>query len=228
MPDFERLVADRLARLDLSPDERRAVIAEVSAHLKEFYRARVAAGSADPEAETLAQVADWNRLRRRIRRAKDDRMRPVRAVVLPGLGAVTLAWITFKLSVLYLVHPVPCAPITNTEPGLDAVTDPMCTMITASGPMYFAWLATLPFAGALAAMLARRAGGRPVEALAAALLPALALAIETAVATAMSGFMWRIPLYWVLAPAAMCILGALPFLRGGRDSRKPVVDQLGV
>src|SRR5262245_9759426 len=105
MPDFERLVADRLARLDLTPAEQRAVIAEVSTHLEEFYRARVAAGSADPEGETLAQVADWNRLRRRIQRAKEDRMRIARAVVLPGLGALTLAWITFRLSVFYLVQP---------------------------------------------------------------------------------------------------------------------------
>jgi hypothetical protein len=84
--------------------------------------------------------------------------------------------------------------------------------------MYFAWLATLPFAGALAAALARRAGARPAERLAAALFPALALAVEVTVVGVMSGFFWRIPIYWVLAPAIICALGALPFLRGRENA----------
>jgi hypothetical protein len=217
MPDFQRLVADRLARLDLTPAQQREVIAEVSAHLEEFYRARVAMGSADPEGDTLAQVADWNRLRRRIQRAKEDRMRIARAVVLPGLGAVILAWITFKLGVFYLVQPFACQPDGTTAPGL--VADGMCTIVSANTPMYFAWLATLPFAGALAAALARLAGARPAERLAAALFPAVALATEMTVFGVMSGFFWRIPIYWVLVPAIACALGALPFLRGRENSQ---------
>ena len=216
MPDFERLVAERLARLNLAPAQQRDVIAEVSAHLEEFYRARVAAGSADPEGETLAQVANWNRLRRRIRRAKEDRMRIARAVVLPGLGAVLLAWITFRLSVSYLVQPFACQPDDTTALGL--VADGMCTMVSANTPMYFAWLATLPYAGALAGALARRAGARPAERLGAALFPAIALAAETTYFGVALGFFWRIPIYWVLVPAAMCALGALPFLRGRENS----------
>ena len=219
MPDFERLVADRLARLDLTPAQRRAVIAEVSAHLEEFYGARVAAGSRDPEGETWAQVANWNRLRRRIQRAKEDRMRVARAVVLPGLAAVILAWITFRLSTFYLVQPVACPPDINFQSRIgDVVVDSMCTIVSANTPMYFAWLATLPFAGALAAALARRAGARPVERLAAALFPALAQAAEVIVFAVMSGFFWRIPIYWVLAPAIICALGALPFLRGRENA----------
>jgi hypothetical protein len=223
MPDFERLVADRLARLDLTPAGRRAVVAEVSAHLEEFYRARVAAGSADPEGETLAQVADWNRLRRRIERAKEERMRIARAVVLPGLGAVILAWITFRLGVFYLVQPAACPPDVGSHIG--DVVDSACTIVSANTPMYFAWLATLPFAGALAALLARRAGARPAERLAAALLPALALAVEVTVAGVMSGFFWRIPIYWVLAPAVICALGAWPFLGGPENHRYEVMGK---
>src|SRR5262245_21873069 len=172
MPDFERLVADRLARLNLTPDERRGVIAEVCAHLEEFYRARVAAGSADPEGETRAQVADWNRLRRRIQRARRDRMRIARTLVFPGLGALLLAWTTFRLSVFYLVEAVACRPDMSLEPrSSDLISDPMCVMISANSPAYFVWMATLPLAGALAATFARRAGARPAERLAAALFP---------------------------------------------------------
>lgn len=221
MPDFERLVADRLARLNLTPAQQREVIAEVSVHLEEFYRARVAAGSADPDGETLAQVANWNRLRRRIQRAKEDRMRIARAVALPGVAAVILAWITFSLSVSYLVQPFACQPDMTSALGL--VADEMCTIVSANTPMYFAWLATLPYAGALAAALARRAGARPAERLAAALFPAIALAVETTYFGLVFGFFWRIPIYWVLVPAVICALGALPFLRGPEKASAPQV-----
>ena len=216
MPDFERLVADRLAHLNLTPAQQREVVAEVSAHLEEFYRARVAAGSADPAGDTLAQVANWNRLRRRIERAKEDRMRIARAVVLPGVAGVILAWVTFRLSVSYLVQPFACQPGLTSELGL--VADEMCTIVSANSPMYVAWLATLPYAGALAAALARRAGARPAERLVAALFPAIALAAETAFYGVVLGFFWRIPVYWVLVPAVICALGALPFLRGRENA----------
>jgi uncharacterized protein (DUF486 family) len=140
-------------------------------------------------------------------------MRIARTIVLPGLAAVILASITFRLSVFYLVQAVACPPDITLQSRIgDVVVDPMCTIVSANTPMYFAWLATLPFAGALAAALARRAGARPAERLAAALFPALARAVEVIVFGAMSGFFWRIPIYWVLAPAVICALGAWPFL----------------
>jgi len=224
MPDFERLVADRLAHLELTPAQQREVVAEISAHLEEFYRARMAAGSANPEGETLAQVADWNRLRRRIRRAKEDRMRFARAVVLPGLAALALAWITFKVSVLYLVQPFACQPDIISQSG-NAV-DGLCTIVSANTPMYFAWLATLPWAGALGAAFARRAGARPTERLSAALFPAMALAIEVTWVGLIAGFFWRIPIYWVFVPGVSCALGALPFLRGRQNTRDADARQI--
>jgi len=231
MPDFESLVADRLSHLDLTPTQRAEVIAEISAHLEEFYRARVAAGSADAEADALAQVANWSQLRRRIQRAKEDRMRIARVVVLPGVAALILAWITFKVSVFYLVQPVLCEPVNLLQSHLGEVVDSMCINASANTPMYFAWLATLPIAGALAAVLARRAGARPVERLTAALFPALPLTIEVAVFGLISGFFWRIPIYWVLVPAIACTLGALPFLRGRQhpdhaDARQVTATQM--
>jgi peptidoglycan/LPS O-acetylase OafA/YrhL len=90
--------------------------------------------------------------------------------------------------------------------------------------MYYAWLLTLPYAGALAAFLARRAGARTKERLAAALFPALALAIETAYFGIATGFFWRIPIYWVLVPAVVCALGAVPFLRGNDRERSKTIE----
>jgi mannitol-specific phosphotransferase system IIBC component len=111
------------------------------------------------------------------------------------------------------------------QPGTtDLVSDPMCVIISANTPMYFAWMATLPFAGALAAALARRADASSRERLMAALFPAFALAIETALLAVISGFFWRIPVYWVLMPAVMCVLGAVPFLLP--QQRGPVHDHV--
>ena len=217
MPDFERLVAERLARLNLTPAQQREIVTEISAHLEEFYRARVAAGSPDPEGQTLAQVADWSRFRRRIQRAKEDRMRVARTVVLPGLAAVALAWITFKVSVFFLVQPVACRPELDLPSRMNATWYTHCSAVVANTPLYFVWLATLPFAGALGAVFARRAGARPLERLIVAVFPALANTLETALFTLPEGFFWSIPLYWVLVPAILCAFGALPFLRGRQN-----------
>jgi hypothetical protein len=84
--------------------------------------------------------------------------------------------------------------------------------------MYYAWLATLPYAGALAGVLARRAGARPAERLLAALFPAIALGVEMIFFGLILGFFWRIPIYWVLVPAVFCALGVLPFLRGRQNA----------
>ena len=101
------------------------------------------------------------------------------------------------------------------------VLDSRCISVSANTSLYFVWLATLPFAGALAAGLARRAGARRAERLTAALVPAVALALEVMVVGLVSEFFWRIPVYWVLAPAIACVLGALPFLRGREDVGSP-------
>jgi hypothetical protein len=37
MPDWERLVAERLARIELTPEVRSYVVAEIAAHLDECY-----------------------------------------------------------------------------------------------------------------------------------------------------------------------------------------------
>jgi hypothetical protein len=108
-----------------------------------------------------------------------------------------------KVLVFLLIVPEPCGP------------DAACIVVSAEGPVYLPWLATLPFAGALAAMLARRAGGRPKQQLTAAAFPALYLLIEFFVMGLSDGFFWRIPVYWVLIPALLGVLGAWPFLSGG-------------
>lgn len=205
MPDWKQLVAERLAHIKLTPDVRRDVVAEIAAHLEECHRELVAGGSFDPERQTLAQVPDWNALCRRIRRAKEDRMNVVRRVLMPGLAAVVVVLAALRLFVYLLIAPEPCGP------------DATCISITADGPAFLPWLATLPLAGALGAVLARSMGARPVQRLIAAVSPALFLGAETMVMGLLDGFFWRIPIYWVVIPAIACAIGALPFLGGRRD-----------
>ncbi len=126
-----------------------------------------------------------------------------RKVLMPGVAAVILAQIALKLSVYLLAAPQPCGP------------GAACVIVSAEGPAYLPWLATLPLIGALAAGLARRLGADPVQRLAAALFPALYLGAETLVIGHLSIF-WRIPIYWEMIPAIACGLGAWQFLRGQR------------
>ena len=49
MPDWEHLVAERLAHIELTPEVQREVVAEIAAHLEECYVKLLDAGSSDPE-----------------------------------------------------------------------------------------------------------------------------------------------------------------------------------
>jgi hypothetical protein len=206
MPDWECLVAERLAQSRLTPEIEREVVVEIAAHLEECHRDFLEAGSSDPEAQTLSQVSDWNALCRRIRRSKEDRMNFARKVVMPGLAALIAAQAVLKLLIYLLIAPEPC------------MVDSTCISVSADGPVYLPWLATLPVAGALAATLARRLGARSSQRLIAALFPAFYLGAETLVISVLDQFFWRIPIYWVIIPAIACALGALPFLG---DRRQP-------
>ena len=202
MPDWERLVTERLAQIQLAPHVRREVVVEIAAHLEEHYLELLETGSADPEGQTLAQVPDWYSLCQNIRRAKEEPMGFARRVVVPALAAAIVSVTVLKLCVYLMVVPQPC--------GVDAT----CIRVAADGPAYLPWLATLPLAGGLAAWLARSMGARPVQRLIAALSPALYHGIETLVVGLLFGFYWRIPIYWVLIPAMACAIGASPFLGG--------------
>jgi hypothetical protein len=207
MPDWQRLVADRLAHTDLLPEVQREVVAEIAAHLEERYAELLRAGSSDPEQQTLQQVSDWRALCRNIRRSKEEPMSVVRKIVMPGVAAVIAAVAALKVFVYLLIVPQPCGP------------DLTCISVSADGPAYLPWLATLPLAGALAAGLARRMGARPRQRLIAAVFPALYLFAEMVVVGLFSAFFWRIPVYWVLIPAVVCAIGAIPFLG---DPREPL------
>ena len=98
MPDWRELVGKGLSDLKLGAGEKEEVHAELAEHLEETYKALRARGLPEQAAiqQTLAQVADWQDLRRKIqiaRTVKENIMNDrVRQLWLPGL-------LTFALSI---------------------------------------------------------------------------------------------------------------------------------
>lgn len=217
MPDWEKLVGERLERLKLATEERREVIAEIAAHLDECYVELRDAGSPDPEGYTLAQVSDWNVLRRKIRRAKEGGMSFARRVMFPGLTALFLAQVALAV-ILHSLIALHGPALEGQFRGGDRVP----------GIFYVPWMLTLPWIGAVGAWLARRAGARPGQRLTAALFPALfAVVVNTIFGVVallispqklLSEFnlanQASLALFFVVLPAIACAIGAWPFLSG--------------
>ena len=151
MPDWQELVRHSLSGLALDAEEKDGVQVELATHLEESYESLRTKGLPEQAAmkQTLAQVADWQDLRRRIqiaRTMKENIMNDrVRQLWLPGL-------LTFALSMglLELVEKFGPRPIVL---DLDKGTPVLM--------FYTSWLLALPLAGAMGALLSRRAGGSP-------------------------------------------------------------------
>ena len=151
MPDWQKLVRRRLSGLAVDFTEREEIHTELAAHLEESYESLRTKGLPEQAAmqQTLAQVADWQDLRRRIqvaRTRKENIMNDrVRQSWLPGL-------LTFALSMglLAVVEKFGPRPIVL---DLDKGTPVLM--------FYTSWLLTLPLAGAIGALLSKRAGGSP-------------------------------------------------------------------
>jgi len=163
MADWQELVRQRLAGLALDAAEKDDVHAELAAHLEDSYARFREEGLPEKEAihRTLAHVADWRDLQRKIfvakRRAHPMKKR-VQQLWIPGLLTLTLSMMS--LAALQKL-------------GFQA-------RIVWNGPtailLYVPWLLSLPFFGALGACVSSRAGGSRRIALLASVFPVLALA----------------------------------------------------
>jgi hypothetical protein len=227
MPDWQKVVRQNLAGLRLDAAEKNEVHAELAAHLEETYESLRAEGLADPEAvrQTLAQVADWRDLQRKIfiaKRREHPMKKRVHQLWIPGFLSLTL-------STVFLM--------TLQKNGFQP------RIVSWSGPgtilFYVPWLLSLPFIGALGAYLSTRAGGSRGTVLLASVFPVLAL---TAAFLLMFPIGWIIEriigsqvdfsvvatallmngIGWLLVPGAALLAGGLPillFLSRGLASR---------
>src|ERR1700722_10983696 len=139
MPDWKKLVRERLAMLNLPPSAKKEVIAELAAHLEEIHekvRQTCVTDAAAVEL-TLQEIDNWSVLARNIRRAKSEgeSMNYRTKSLLWPFAAVT--WLGASLSVMVLQR-----------------TDRLYPNLIL---FYLPWLATLPLVCAAAAYLAQRA-----------------------------------------------------------------------
>jgi len=224
--DWEELVRAKLAGLSIEPREKREVIEELAGHLEESFESLRTNGLPEQAAmqQTLAQVADWQDLRRRIqiaRTMKENMMNDrVRQLWLPGL-------LTFALSMglLALVEEFGPRPIVL---DLDKGTPVLL--------FYASWLLTLPLAGAIGAFLSKRAGGSPRMSAISSVFPVLPFGVVFLIAIP-AGLMMGHNLShhivgsafltmmfgWVLVPGVALLAGGLLVQLLSRRSSSPGV-----
>jgi hypothetical protein len=162
MPDWQKLVQQRLSGLALDAAEKDEVHAELAAHLEESYEALLQEDVPERAAlrRVLSQVTNWHDLQRKILIAKRRgyiMKKRLRQLWIPG-------FLTLILSMLLLA--------TFQKLGFQL-------RIVGSGPntifLYVPWLLSLPFFGALGTYLSSRAGGSRGTALLASVFPVVAL-----------------------------------------------------
>lgn len=143
MPDWKKLVRERLSVLNLPPSAKNEVIAELAAHLEEIHEKvrQTCVTDAGAVELTLQEIDNWRVLARNIGRAKSegDSMNHRTKSLLWLLVAVT--WLGASLSVMLLQR-----------------TDRLYPDLIL---FYLPWLATLPLVCAGAAYLAQ--GADPIN-----------------------------------------------------------------
>jgi hypothetical protein len=216
--DWRRLVRERLNLCHAVASDREEIVAELASHLEELFDEQRESGLPEAEAteRALSEVCNWERLNRRIQRAKreEDKMNDrTRHLWLPGLASFAAAVICEVLLARW-----------SYQPRVLLSSHHLTQM------MYGLWLIAQLVCGAVGAYLSRRAGGTRPTRLAAALFTSAILLIAmlgvvgTSLFARVTGF-WRqdfgsIDLLMIakvigvmiVIPSVALLVGALPFL----------------
>jgi hypothetical protein len=152
MRDWRGLVEQRLKGIRLTEQESAEVSEELSDHLQSVYETSAAEGLAEPAAveRALREVSNWQELRTKIessRKKEPTVNQRVSQFWFPAFLSLFLA--RAGLMLIQTLGPVAY----HRAAAIGPRTMP-------PGAVYAAWLITLPFVGALATYLSRRAGGR--------------------------------------------------------------------
>ena len=211
MPDWRKLVRQRLDGLALDSGVKEEVHAEIAGHLEDAFEEHFRRGLPQDEAvqRTLAEVEDWQELRRRIQsvRIKENIMsNRVTQLWLPGL-------LTFALSMgfLELVQKFGPQPhILELDKGTPVLM------------FYTGWLLVLPLAGGVGAYLSKRAGGSLQVVLLSSIFSVLPFAVVFLIAIPIGLVMGHnlehhivaaaflsMAIGWVLVPGAALLAGGL-------------------
>ena len=215
MPDWKKLVEQRLFSLNLPPSAKQEIVAELAAHLEDVYEAAKARGLDANFALELAQqeIHDWHVLLADLRRAKSKENSMnlrTRSLWLPALASLFA-------SSLFL-----CALTEiSLQPKLLARLNS-----SAAHWVYTVWIVAQIAFGALGAFLSRRVGGSRMARVVAATFPAIVMLATCAIVIPASALMehndfifhnpgrlWWGAFLWAVVPAVTLLLGAMPFLQ---------------
>lgn len=164
MRDWQELVRQRLAGLELDSAQKEEVHAELATHLEESYEILCKQGLGESEAarRTFEQVSNWHELQRKIsavKRREYPMKKRVQQLWIPGFLTLVLS-IVFD-QVFYRLG--------------------FRSRIIGSGSgavfLYVPWLMALPFVGALGAYVSSRAGGSRGTMVLASVFPVAALTL---------------------------------------------------
>jgi hypothetical protein len=210
-PDWNALVRERLRPLGLTSEESQEVVAELAAHLEDFYEAQIGKGLSQPEAQqkALNEIVRWNLLARKIQRAKhkEETMNTrTKHLWLPGLVSLAAA-----MGSLMILIQISLQPQLLGRSPLQVVLLP--------------WLILLPLCGGAGAYLSRRGGADRAARLIAGLFPTIVLFILGAILVAARLVVPSRPQWWygslavalgIVLPSAALLLGTVPFLKTPR------------
>jgi hypothetical protein len=215
MRDWETHVRRQLGDLALGADERRAVVAELAAHLEDTFEELRRQGLAEEVAvaRALSQVKNWQSLRRKIQKArrKEDVMTDrVKQVWLPGF--LTLFLSMMLLMAIQFFGPKPLV----LSPHGWRVMAPMAVI-------YLPWLLCLIPIGAMGAYLSSRAGSSrrgtfvsiafpvlPYFVFFVLVFPVCVILDDHVAHNVVLSALWVGLVAWVVLPAVALLAGGLP------------------
>jgi len=152
MPDWREVVRQHLHGIQLAENDVAEVVEELAGHLEEAYRCNLRQGLAEQAAAQMAlrQSGNWGELQRKIESSRKEELLMYKRVSQFWFPA----FVTICLAMLLLMAIETLGPKPWIFPAQPLRMTPVAVV-------YFAWIVTLPFIGALGAWLSSRAGGRP-------------------------------------------------------------------
>jgi hypothetical protein len=216
MPDWQKLVRERLTGLAPENADSAEVVEEIAGHLEEQYESLLHKGISEQAAVHCVRqdLADCRDLKSKIESSR-SKERPMNSRVsqfwLPSFLTILLA-----MSFLMIVEALGFQPWVSSVWGGPRGTLPVAVV-------YLPWLVTLPFIGGLGAYLSRRAGARPLVVFSSVVFPIFPylafLVIGLPTAVLLDGHLahniMRSAFFvgfgaWVLLPAVALLAGGLP------------------
>lgn len=214
MPDWHKLVKERLKATGLAHQQHEEITAELASHFEDIFDEARAEGLSDAEALDVAfkQITDWRKFARNIQQAKQEGIMNERTKRFWLPGFVSAAAASIFLMILAKV---------SYEPRVILLRSSLMIMV------YPIWLAGQPLFGALGAYFSRRAGGTRWERVVAGLFPSLLLTAGIFVVVLIQALtpgqfdlgsvdfsMFAKSIFGAIVIPSLCLfLGTLPFLR---------------